>query len=208
MPVAYATLIEAIRLKLSRPLKARFDREFKAALAEPPTAASAVAAIQTAAAHRATGIRYVGQKTHEKQVLGYLDKAAHADFSQQQSADVCKAQLELGAIRPLRAFCKQAARRFPRAAIFPFLEAESYFAKGPEHVRDIWPAEPLLETANRLASEMPPGEQRTRLLEVIGARQELVRMLDLDPLGFFQEFVNRNGDFDEFADDSDDGDDW
>ncbi|HMF13497.1 MAG TPA: tetratricopeptide repeat protein, partial [Gemmataceae bacterium] len=200
LPVAYAMLIEAIRLKLPRPVKARFDGEFKEALAEPPTAASVVAVLQTAAAHCSTGTSYVGQKTHEKKVLAYVERAAIADFSLQELAAVCKALLDLKAIRPLRVFCKRAARQFPRVAIFPFLEAESYFAKGPEHARNTWYAGPLLETAHRLASEMPPDEQRTRLLEDIGARQILVRMLDIGPLGCFPNILDQMDDFDDFAD--------
>jgi tetratricopeptide (TPR) repeat protein len=208
LPVAYAMLIEVIRLKLPRPVKARFDRDFAAALAEPPTASSAVVAIQTAAAHHAEGICYAGQKTHEKKVLAYLDAAALADFTEPELAAVCKALLALKAIRPLRVYCKRAAWRFPRAAIFPYFEAESYFAHGPERVKNTWQAKPLLDTAHRLASDMPPDERRTRLLENISDRQKLVRMLELGPFGLLQNAMEQLGDFDDFDDDWDCDDGW
>src|SRR5207244_1242038 len=68
--VAYSMLIEVIRLKLTK-LKKRFNDEFNALLAQPADGASAAAVADNDAAHKAAGITYHGQKTHEKKVLGY-----------------------------------------------------------------------------------------------------------------------------------------
>jgi len=201
LAVAFGMAIEASRFKLPRPLKTRLDREFADALTEPPTTASAVAALELAAVHRVLGIEYTGQKTHEKKVLAYLDGTSSSDFTEPAFAEVCKSLLALKAVRALRAYCKRAARRFPRAAIFPFLEAESYFVRGPERVRGAWQAGPLLDTAHRLAMEMPSNEQRTRLLQQISDRKKLVQLLDFGPLGVFQSILDRVNEFDDELDD-------
>jgi tetratricopeptide (TPR) repeat protein len=206
--VAYSMLIEAIRLKLPKPLKDRFDREFKEALDEPPTGAAAAAALHTAATHRAAGVSYVGQKTHEKKVLAYLDRARSVDFTEDELIVVCTSLLKLQNIRALRTFCRLGAARFPRSAAFPHLEAESYFLKDLERGYDAWQAKPLLETAQRLAAEMPPDERRKDLLEVIGERLKLVELLQAGPFGFLQDVIDQLSDFED-ADDGDwDDDDW
>lgn len=205
LSVAYSMLIETIRLKLSPSVKRRFDREFKAVLAAPPNATDAAAALETAAAHQAVGITYHGQKTHEKKVLAYVDKARTVEFTEQQLARVCTSLLTLTAVRPLRAFTRLGAMRFPQAALFPYLEAESYFTQGPEAVPNVWQVKPLLETAHRLASEMPPDDRRAHLLESIGDRQKLVQMLDAGPFGFLPDVFDE---FDDFDDDDGDEDFW
>ena len=63
-------------------------------------------------------------------------------------------------------------------------------------------AKPLLETAHRLASEMPPDDRRQRLLEAIQERQKLVEMLNTGPFGFLGNFFEQMGDFGE------DDDEW
>jgi tetratricopeptide (TPR) repeat protein len=203
LAVAFSMLIEIIRLKLPRPLKTRFDKEFKDALEEPATGASAAAVVDTAAAHAAAGVVYHGQKTHEKKVLAYVEKAKSAQFTEEQLGRVCKGLLLLRSTRLLHAFCQLGMRRFPKAAIFPFLEAESYFAKGPQMLYDRWKVQPLLEKAHRLASAMPHDERRKLLLDQIQERQKILQTLGGASLGMLEDLFNTGA----FADEDDDWDD-
>jgi tetratricopeptide (TPR) repeat protein len=214
--IAFSMLIEAIRLKLPRQFKTRFDKAFKEALAEPPTASGIVSILDTAAIHRAAGVQYVGQKTHEKKVLAYADQALRAvDFTEDQLQMVCRALLGLEAWKPLRQFAALGARRFPKNPLFPLLEAESYLAQNRRRPQ-LWRAAPLLFEASRLASELPPEDPNKALLEEIQERQEMIR--GLNPLNAMFEafggmFGSGQGDWDEQGawDDEDDwyeADDW
>lgn len=180
LAIAYSMVIEAIRLKLPPALKRRFDREFTEALVEGPTAAGAAQAAETAAAHRLAGVTYHGQKTHEKKLLAYVDRARQAKFTEAQLASLCNSLLALQALRPARTFARIGQTRFPRSAVFPFLEAESYFVQGPERFQS-WQAAPLLEKAARLAGEAPRDEQNQALLEEIGRRRQMADALG--PMG-------------------------
>jgi tetratricopeptide (TPR) repeat protein len=199
LAVAYSMLIETIRLKLPRPLKTRFDKEFKEALEEPATGASAAAVMDTAAAHKAAGVTYHGQKAHEKKVLAYVEKAKRAQFTEEQLSRVCKNLLILQSTRLLRAHCQLGKQRFPKAAIFPFLEAESYFAKGPQMLYDRRKVEPLLQKAHRLASAMPHDERRELLLEQIQERQKILQTLGGGPFGMRENLFDMGA----FGDDED-----
>src|SRR5262249_23997595 len=122
LAIAYNMVIEAIRLKLPRALQTRFDQEFNAALAEPPTAAGALAVLTTTAAHQLAGVTYHGQKTHEKKVLGYVDRARSAEFPEAALERVCQSLLDLRTVRHLRRYTELGRRRFPQSPIFPLLE--------------------------------------------------------------------------------------
>jgi tetratricopeptide (TPR) repeat protein len=207
LAVAFNMVIEAIRLKLPRPLKQRFDREFNAALAEPATPAGAAAILSTAAAHRRAGVTYFGQKTHEKKALTYVQKALDVDWTEPQLVAVCRYLLELKALKPLREFAALGQRRFPQAPLFPLLEADSYMAVGPERCQ-IYRVQPLLAKARELAEKMPRDPQQQELLESIREREQMVRSLNpfLDLFGggvnpFF-------GDFEDGDDYGDDDDGW
>jgi tetratricopeptide (TPR) repeat protein len=202
LAVAFSMLIEIIRLKLPRKLKSRFDKDFKDGLAEPATGAAAAALASTIAAHRAAGVTYHGQKTHEKKVLTYLDKAQRADLTEEQLEKVCRALLTLPSFNRLRTFTNLGQRKFPKNPLFPYLEAESFIALGPSRC-PTWQVQPLLEKAQRLAQELPKGSQPEWLLEAIRARQQLIGMVN----PFLSSFMDQM--FDMFGDEDDDeDDDW
>jgi tetratricopeptide (TPR) repeat protein len=206
LAVAYSVLIETIRLKLAPALKRRFDKEFNDALAEPPSPAAAMAVAQTTAAHQLAGVTYRGQKTHEKKVLAYLDRAKKADFTEEQLEGLCRSLLEMKSTRLLRAFTGLGKQRFGRNPHFPFIEAESYFQKGPDRMQ-IWQVRPLLEEAKRLAEALPRDERQQMLLEIIQERWQM--LADLNPF-FMGQFEGMFGDFfgEEFDDDEDEDDGW
>jgi tetratricopeptide (TPR) repeat protein len=205
MDIALNMLIEVIRLKLARQLKARFDQEFKESLAEPPSAEGAAAATLTMASYRISGVSYVGQKTHEKKVLAYLAKARPtANFGEEQLRNICAALLALNAHGPLRTFAQVGRRRFPTNPHFPWLEAESYIAQSKGRMLT-WRVQPLLNEAERLAQQSAQDPGTKELLKQIQERQEMMRALN--PFGrMFDEAFGDFGDGDDW--DEEDGDDY
>jgi tetratricopeptide (TPR) repeat protein len=205
LAIAYSMVIEAIRLKLPRPLKTRFDREFNAALAEPPSAAAAAAILATTAAHRSAGITYHGQKTHEKKVLAYVDRARHAEFTEAQLLNLCGSLLEMEAFRPLRAFTALGQQRFGTNPAFPLLEFQSYLEQGPDRC-DPYRMRQLLEKARGLAEQLPRDPRQQDLLRSIGEYEQALHRLNpflsmlaggFDPFDFVED-----DDYDEdFGDD-------
>jgi tetratricopeptide (TPR) repeat protein len=205
LAVAFSMVIEAIRLKMPK-LKKRFNDEFNRALAEQPTAAAAAAIVDTASAHRMANVTYHGQKTHEKKVLAYLDRARDVDSTEGQLLQVCRGLLTLDADRLLQEFAALGQERFPNNPHFFVLEAESYIAQGPYRCPR-WRVQPLLERAQQLAQKMPPGDEQKALLDLIKHRQQLVGaqgLLGGLPLGMFDPLMGPFDDYDEDYDDYDD----
>jgi tetratricopeptide (TPR) repeat protein len=190
LAVAFSVLIEAIRLKLPRPVKTHFDQEVKRLLAEPPTAAAAVAVARTAAAHRRAGVTYFGQKTHEKRVLGYLEKARDLDFSEPQLMEICAALGALDRVRVLRDYVRRGQQRFPQNPFFYIMEAQLNLDMGPYRC-PVLETTQLLKTARELATAMPRDDRQQALLEEVKDMENELRQLnpfaglfgDL-PLGF------------------------
>jgi tetratricopeptide (TPR) repeat protein len=206
LAVAFSMLIEAIRLKLPRTLKTRFDRDFNAGLQEPPTGSSASAIAITAGTHRAAGITYHGQKTHEKKVLTYLDKAWHAEFTERQLRGTCGALLNLEAHKLLRRFAGLGKRKFPSNPYFYCFEAESYISQGPYRC-PAWKVQPLLEKARKLAQQLPPDDELKAFLELLDQRQQMIGAHGFlngpEGMGMLEEMFRTFGDLGDFEDDDD-----
>jgi tetratricopeptide (TPR) repeat protein len=202
LAVAYNMLIEVIRLKLPRPLKTRFDREFKAGLAEEPTAAAAAMIASTAASHRAAGFKYTGQKTHEKQVTAYLEKALKAEFTEAQLLSICSSLAELDSRKLALKYIKKGQKRFPNHPSFYIYEVEHNINLGP-HRCPIWPTQELLKKAQDLVSAQPPDAQRAGLLETIQRAQEMVNMLNP-----FSDLPFTGGPLGDLFDADEEDDDW
>jgi tetratricopeptide (TPR) repeat protein len=208
LAVAFNMVIEIIRLKLPGALKKRFNDEFNAALAEPPSAEAVVAVLSTAAAHQLAGVKYHGQKTHDKKVLAYATKALAADFNEAQLERAIIHLLDLQAFKPARSYTALGRRRFPHNPVFPFLEAESYLRLGPERC-PIHYVGPLLEQARRLADKLPRDPRQQELLEKIQQGEELIRSLNPFLSMFEGGFGGMFDPFgDGFDDDDDDDDTW
>ncbi len=180
LATAYSMLIETIRLKLPRTLKDRFNREFTEALAEPPTAVGAVAVADTAGSHRLADVTYFGQKTHEKKVFGYLEKArSTVAFTEEQLEEICTNLLALDSVRLLRSYVQLGQRQFPANPFFPLVEARSYLAKGEDRVQTyFWKVKQLLTEAARLVDELPPDDRHQALREEIEDLQQGVAVFD------------------------------
>ncbi len=175
LAVAYQMLIEAIRFKLPRPIKARFDKEFAEALAEPATPAAAVATLRTAAQHKAAGVKYYGQKTHEKKAVTYLGKVANDAFSEQELREVCSALVDLEEKRQAQRYIKLGERRFKRSPYFPLLYVRSLLPTGrKKRLPPYWQVMHPLARAEELAQGLPADDEQKKLLDEIERLRELL----------------------------------
>ena len=177
LAVAFSMLIETIRFKLPKKLKDRFDKEVKEYLAQPPTPRAAAAISDTAAAMRAAGVTYFGQKTHEKRVLGYVEKALKEEFSEEQLAHVCADLQVLKAPRLRLQFIRLGQRRFPDSPIFYLAEAEYNLDQGP-HRCSPFQTQQMLEKAQQLANALPRDPRQEQLLERIQRHMDALNMLN------------------------------
>src|SRR5262249_36883041 len=151
-------LVETQRQKLPKTYKMRFEADFNAALADAPSAAAATEVAGIAAGLTQNNISYVGQKTHLKKVLSYLDRARAAAFTEPQLQETCGALVMLEAPRLAQRYVELGARMCPRNPHFPFLEAVLLFSRGADRL-PVWQARQLLERAERLARALPKDER-------------------------------------------------
>jgi tetratricopeptide (TPR) repeat protein len=204
LTVSFAMLIEAIRLKLPRDLKARFESDWKAGLAATPTPADMVGLAGIVASHRAAGVEYHGRKTHEKKVLAYIEKGSRLPFTEQQLQQLTAALVQIEAMKLARQFVHRGRAEFRSNPRFYLLEAEIYFAKGPLNF-PAWRVKPLLDRARTLAMALPAGEEQKKLLEAIGQREEMARAGGFlnrpDLMQAFEAFLDSRGGYDGDADD-------
>lgn len=196
LAVSFCMLIESIRFKLTK-LKSRFDKEFKAGLAAPPTASAAVAVAETAASHHGAAVNYRGRKTHEKQVLDYLDKARAVVHGENELEKLCSHIATLDASKLLCGYAKLGQKRFPKNPFFPFHEAESYLMEGRRPYQMLRP----LDKARKLAEKLPADDSVQALLDRI---QDIRDRLDTGGLGFMRQMMNMFAGLDQ--DDVDDED--
>jgi tetratricopeptide (TPR) repeat protein len=181
LAVVFTILIETIRFGLSK-LKTRFNNEFNALLAEPPTGAAAVVLAETAAAHRAAGVKYHGQQTHEKKVLTYLDNARKAEFTEAQLLRITAALANLKKPRLHEDYIHLAQHRFPNNPQFYIAEAIYYLGLGsyranPYHVTR------LLQKARELAQALPRGDRQQETLKLIQDCEQ--RLQEMNPFRMF-----------------------
>jgi tetratricopeptide (TPR) repeat protein len=204
LAVAFSMLIETIRLKLPAALKKRFDQQVSRELAEPPTAAAAVALADTVAAHRGAGVSYHGQKTHEKKVLTYLERARELAFTELQLVEVCRALHVLERPRLLHEYARLGQLQHPTSPAFFLIEARHNLDLGPFRC-PIGQTTELLTRARELALAMPRNERRERVLEQLKDLEEDLAALNpfgglFSPMGFYP-FGDADDDEDAYDDD-------
>jgi tetratricopeptide (TPR) repeat protein len=209
LAVAFAMLVNVIKLKLGKALKTRFEREFNDLLSQPPTAAMTVALATEAVRLFRAGDKYVGQKSHEKKVLAYLDKARRTEFSEVQLGQLCEAFTALKS-KQLTYFFTHGQHLFPANPRFILAEADFELSKLPRQISHLRVAR-LLERVRELASALPAG-QRDSVLTEAQARAE--KLLETSPLpNLFDipdldDMLDNEGFDDEFLDGEDDEEDW
>jgi tetratricopeptide (TPR) repeat protein len=173
LAVNYSMVIEATRLKLASALKTRFNKGFNAGLAQPPSGQAAAKLADIAHVHHLGGFNYYGQKTHEKKVVAYLEKALKVELTEEQLEQIGRALVGLQNLKLLTKFTQLGQRKFPHNPYFYFLEAEGYFARGPYQC-PAWKVQPLLSKARELALQRPADERQKELLEALEERQQML----------------------------------
>jgi tetratricopeptide (TPR) repeat protein len=202
--VAFRMLVEVARLKLPKPVKARFDREFKEAQAGPPTGTEAAALAAQALRFQLDGVSYHGFKTHLKKAMAYVERVPSQACTDEQLLTVAHALLQLGSKRGSARLAEEGRRRFPQNPFFPHLQVLGLFhGKDPRDLHQ-WQIEPLLAEAERLARNLPPDARREALLKDIAERRKMLEALN--PFGgLFSRLFESEGDWDdeEFWEDED-----
>jgi tetratricopeptide (TPR) repeat protein len=197
--VAYRMLTEVARLKLPKPLKTRFEGEFAAGLAGPPSGTAAARLLDVT---RTLTISppYIGQKVHQKKVLTYLERTKRAEFTEEELHRTCAALVHLKSVRLAQFYLDRGIDDFPKNPQFPYMEALLHFRKGPENLQ-VWVIRPLLERAERLARALPPTPELTRMLDDIAERTKALAAANPFAMDYFGDFF----DFEDEDDDEDDG---
>jgi tetratricopeptide (TPR) repeat protein len=196
--VAYRMLTEVARLKLPKPLKTRFEGEFAAGLAGPPSGAAATRLLDITCA-LTTSSPYLGQKVHQKKVLTYLERTKRAEFTEEELHRTCAALVHLKSVRLAQFYLDRGIDDFPKNPHFPYREAMLHFRKGPENLQ-VWVIRPLLERAERLARALPPTPELTNMLDDIAKRTKALAALNPYAMGYFDDFFDFEDD-DDYDDD-------
>jgi tetratricopeptide (TPR) repeat protein len=190
--VAYRMLTEAARMKLLKPLKTRFEDEFAAGLTGPPSGAAAARLLDITCA-LTTSPAYLGQKTHQKKVLAYLERAKRAEFTEDELHRTSAALVHLKSVRLAQFYLDRGIDEFPKNPQFPYMEALLHFRKGPENLQ-VWVIRPLLERAEHLARALPPTPELTRMLDDIAERTKALAAVNPYAMGCFDDFFDYEDD--------------
>jgi tetratricopeptide (TPR) repeat protein len=209
LAVSYQMLIEAIRLKLKAPLKKRFETEFADGLDQPRTVPAALALLDSHSQHVRAGVKYTGQKTHEKKVLAYYDKMPLSSFTEAQLVQAGQALVGLKDGKRLKKIAEKGKHRFHKNPRFELFEVDSYLWPKPKRT-GMWRVRMLFDHVRRSLEKLPPDEQKEVEAELLRREAVLLRenLLDGPPLGFLPDFMG--GMFEpQFVDDDEyDDDGW
>ena len=208
--VTFLVLGEAVRLKLDRSLKARFEKEFKEGIdCATPSAADAALLARFVAMLLMRGLDYHGMKTHVKKVVAYLERVKPHEANESQWMAIAVALGEMGVgIRILRRIARTGQGLFPKSPVFRIMEVNALLLRGNPKPGDFYPLQQLLAEAEQLARDMPPGEQRDHYLTLTAELMKRVNMLNpfaaMMDGAFGSFFDGANDDDDEDDDDLDD----
>jgi tetratricopeptide (TPR) repeat protein len=210
LAIAYSMLSHVARLKLGKILKTRFGNDFKELLAQPFDAVAGTALATEAATHRLSGSAYVGQKTHERKVMGYLDKAEGAALSEAQLRQVCDALADLNVPKRMQSFFVQGQARFPNNPHFFLAEVDHELSRS-RYLISPFRVSNLLKKVRELAASLPRAD-REAFLEQVEEREKELRTLspfdDLLDLAGFRASAEAFADGFEESDVEDDEKDW
>jgi hypothetical protein len=191
----------AVAVKLPKPTKARFEREFRQQLAARPSVPVVSALVGLYAQFELDGFTYHGGKTHQKRVVAMAERLLAEPFSEAEMDSLGGALLALRAKRSLKRLAQWWRVVFQADAYPLFFELESDLI-GDDWRWPIWRLKPFAERALRLAEKMPQGERRDYVLERIKAR--LQQFHDLDPFSsMFEPIFDSGGPSDSDWEDND-----
>jgi tetratricopeptide (TPR) repeat protein len=206
LTVAFGMVTEVGRMKLGKPHKQRFQKEWTDGLQAAPDPAAAAGMVVLVATLESSDVTYHGFKAHSKKVLDYLKKAQKCAFTEKQLEDVCNALWSMQLKKLTQQFAGIGQRKYPQAPLFPFLEAQT-MTENNFYGPPVWKVQPLLQKAERLAQALPlEDERRAPLLKQIAEQLQALKLLNPfsnladvfgDDFGFGAEDDFEDADFDE-----------
>ncbi len=190
----------AAHFKLAKPIKSRFDKQWKETLAADPTPGQAAALAILFSRYKADGFEYYGGKSHEKKMLALVGKTTSKSFTEKDMQRLGMALSTMRSERVLRKFAAKWKLDFP-ANPYPILfDIDTYLWKDDSRW-PLWRLKPMAAEAKQLAEAMPAGCDRDFVLARADAM--LQQFHDLNPYAsLFDQFAN------DFMDDQGDPDEW
>jgi tetratricopeptide (TPR) repeat protein len=170
LPVAYVMLMQSILLKLPRSIKAPFEKEFKDRLREPPTGATAATLATCMASQGGRSKAYRGQRTHEKEVAEYLERALAVPFTDVELEQVCASLHPKTNHKLLLAYAAKGQQLFPANPVFPLVQVQCLLAQGP-HRFPPGVVRGLLRRVRDLANQNPNDPKNRGILETISGME-------------------------------------
>ncbi len=151
-----------------------------------------LSAAKTIFNHQSSGVSYSGQKSHEKQVLAYIDRARPLDFAEEELEALCAYMSTMTGTRIFNDFLRLGKQRFPGNPFFHVCEAGALL-KRRGHRRQVWNIKSLLLRGQQLTAALPPGHRHKTLQETIDAGLRTVEQMNpfagmfgrFDPSQFF-----------------------
>jgi tetratricopeptide (TPR) repeat protein len=186
LPVSFRMLTECARLKLSKQLKARFDREVRDGLIAPATAAAVLGVLELSVSLRQGNIKYFGQKTHEKRIVSWAEKARGLNFHDRQYVRAIVALMGMDAWKPAQRFAEAAAKKYKQDPEFAILQVRILLRPVGRRYTPFFRIRPLLSRAEMLLHALPRDDERLeRLSKDLADLQRLANALDpWGPLAF------------------------
>ncbi len=202
LAVSFSMLIEVSRLKLPKPLKTRFEKEFTEGLGQPAQPVDVVELVELAMSHHVSGVQYTGSKTHFKKVQTYAEKArTRLAFTEDQLERICQALIGLEAgVRSIKGYLRLGQTRYHNNPVFDLLEME-FEAKDSPDLLHVVSSRYRMEEITRKISALPEGPRKESLQKRMDQLKQLIDAMS--PLGGmpFPPFFDI---FDPFGDDDDD----
>jgi tetratricopeptide (TPR) repeat protein len=204
LPAALATFAEAVRSKFAANRSRLFSKGFRDALGGEPDARSAVLCLELLALYRGSEIAYRGQKTHENQMVAYLERIPKDTMAETLLERAGRALVTLQKFKAARTHAARAARVHPHNPWFLFLQAESWSAGNPNKSQGNYRVLDLLRRARTLAEDLPANPERDLLLSEIDRRLQLFKVARLmdDPFAML-EMLHAAADDEDGEDDED-----
>lgn len=199
-PVVAAFMLGlASALKLPKAVKSRFDKEFKAWLAAPPTPRIAASLAVTFAMYETDKFQYFGLQSHRKKALSLAQKIVSYPFSIDEMRSLGSALLTMRQLTLLKRLAPFWRLQHPRAPEPDYFEVEARLV-GSDDQWPIWRVRPMLETAKKKVELMAANPYKEQLAKSINAR--LQQFEEIDP-SLMRDFAKSFGPF--FDEDDDEG---
>jgi tetratricopeptide (TPR) repeat protein len=178
LALSYSLLIECIRMKLPAAVKKRFDREFMQGLAEQPTPETVCQLARITAEHHASGINYVGQKSHQNKVKAYIRKGEKLRFDEPQLEMLCESLQRLQEYRLTRIYTSLGQRKFT-SPMFPLIAVRVELSRGPGMYQPIYQLSRLLrETEQRLHTWDTDPRRKEKIQEEVAQLRKVINSLN------------------------------